>query len=53
MDGKNSKYWRLNWLRALKPKLILTSFPVCCVETVLNAELTDHLGYEKNDLTQQ
>ncbi|EEW5233463.1 hypothetical protein D8K31_26445 [Escherichia coli] len=25
----NSKRWRLNWLRALKPKLILTSFPVC------------------------
>nr|AWF77770.1 Hypothetical protein [Enterobacter cloacae] len=23
---RNSKRWRLNWLRALKPKPILTSF---------------------------
>lgn len=36
----NSKHWLLNGLKALKPKLT--------VETAFNAELTDHLGHEKN-----
>nr|WP_232796119.1 hypothetical protein [Citrobacter rodentium] len=43
----NSKHWLLNWLKALKPKLILMLTKLT-VETAFNAELTDHLGHEKN-----
>ncbi len=49
---RNSRPLRLNWLKVLKTEADLNAFSrmltKLTVETALNAELTEHLGHEKN-----